>query len=130
MLARSPLPRVAFHLACVIHRSFSRWDRDSCVADTSPLCFLFLLGDVFFLISLSLPSSLSCFTFVCSSNVVFLSPSIFKNHELHIFKQFSMHGSYLPHRVETHSLGRTYAAKFVTPQSCTWEGMVFEVRFY
>lgn len=65
-----PLPRVAFHLVSVIHLSFSRWDRDSCVADTLSLCFLFffiLLVFIFifiFFLAAALSSSLCRFTFV------------------------------------------------------------------
>lgn len=55
-----PLPRVAFHLVSVIHLSFSRWDRDSCVADTLSLWFfyffiLLFFFVFFFLLLLSLP---------------------------------------------------------------------------
>jgi len=56
-----PLPRVAFHLASVIHLSFSTCDRDSCVADSSPLCFSNFAFSV-------------CFSFSGAAIFHFLSP--------------------------------------------------------
>lgn len=69
-----PLPRVAFHLVSVIHLSFSRWDRDSCVADTLPLCFLIIYLFIFYFVAAFLPSSPCCFTVVYPCLSAFLLP--------------------------------------------------------
>lgn len=122
-----PLPRVAFHLVSVIHLSFSRQDRDSCVADTSPLCFFILLSFflcVFFQPFLALCVALSLFIHVfCLPTLCFLLKA------LHIVT--SCHARQLfPKKQEHIAWGAHMWSNLLCHGLCTQEGVMFEVRFY
>lgn len=65
-----PLPRVAFHLASIIHLSFSRWDRLLCCWHLAPLFLLFAFSSFF--CSFTVASLLSLSAFKIKGRWIFL----------------------------------------------------------
>lgn len=120
-----PLHRVAFHLVSVIHLSFSRWDRDSCVADTSPLCIFYFAVTGFFFFCFLLLRFLSLFLsvllYLCLSIILSSLSLLFKSKALHITTSFRA-CKLFPKKVGTYGLGRTYVVKFVMPPTVHLRG--------